>query len=348
MKRPFVLALALACSGCQLLFSLDDVAVRDASGGETDATDADSANCYGTGDLVVCPAQPLPETAPIPPTVNTDDDVCLELVTENPDICVLGARTVAIDSVRATGKLPLVIIGDTVTIEQINVSSGPGVVGAGARKPCPFGGDAQTGAGGAGGSHGEIGGYGGTGTGVGGIPLPNSPSRMLRGGCPGQQGSGGAFGGSGGGALAVLANTILITGPINASGAGGTGGANAAGGGGGGAGGMIYLDAPTLNLDVNGRVFANGGGGGQGGQGDGTPGASGHESTGPTNPGAGGANAGGGEAGGDGGYKAVPAMTGSPVSAGVGAGGGGGAVGVTRVVPNPLADPDKVSPQPTP
>jgi len=86
----------------------------------------------------------------------------------------------------------------------------------------------------------------------------------LRSGCPGGDGETTGSGGQGGGAVLPISQTkIKVTGSINASGAGSQG-ANVGphGGGGGGSGGMIFGDAPLI--EITGNVFANGGGGGGG------------------------------------------------------------------------------------
>ena len=350
MCSALVLALAFASTGCHLVFALEDNPVaRDANGDGTDSTIPDS--CYGTGDVVVCPRQPLPPTMTVPTVINTDASECIDLdPPSTPNICAIGATTLVISGLQATGADPIVIVGDTITVGAIDVSSGPGsAVGAGARKSCPLAGTPASMAGGAGGSHGALGGSGGKNgnNSPGGTPGAVPPPEVLRGGCQGQN-IGVSLGGKGGGAVAVLARTKLtISGSINASGAPGAGGAAAGAGPGGGAGGMIYLDSPDIGLGAGAQVFANGGGGGEAGE-VGTPGMPGLKSTNATTPGFGGTGAGEGGDGGYGGYRDFAAANGNDGQPGVGGGGGGGAVGAIRIRPNPVGDASNVSPLPTP
>ncbi len=349
MKR-IAFALAFASTGCHLVFALDDASeARDASVG---SEGIGSGLCYGT-TLKVCLAQPLLVTASIPEEIDTDNEAsCLDLDPAGEvHVCAIGAKMVAVPLLRARGSRPIVILGDMVIAGTIDVSSGPGGAGAGARASCLVGSAPASGAGGAGGSHGERGGSGGmSDTGQGGIAVPARSTNVLDGGCPGQdsvlQSGTRAPGGAGGGAVAVIASEIMITGTINASGAGGAGGPPSNGGGaGGGAGGMVYLEAPMMNLDVGAQVFANGGGGGEGASV--VAGARGQESAGATNLGLGGTGGIGGD-GGAGGIGIQPAMMGATGTGGRGGGGGGGGVGVIRMLPDATGNDTNVSPPPTP
>jgi hypothetical protein len=200
----------------------------------------------------------------------------------------------------------------------------------------PAGGGGGGGFGGAGGPGGRggttLGGLGGR----GGDAIVDKPG--LRGGCPGARGGAGVLGGdqaargSGGGAVAVSARLVLdVQGTIHAGGGGGLGAASGtqSGGGGAGSGGLIWLDAPTITLDMKAVLAANGGGGGEGSDSNdnGNPGDPGLADDGPAE---GGRNAGNGGNGGNGSDWDTPdgtmgATGGGGGDAGGGGGGGGGA-----------------------
>jgi hypothetical protein len=139
-------------------------------------------------------------------------------------------------------------------------------------------------------------------------------------------------GGAGGGALQIssaVAVNVLAGGGINVGGGAGLGGcqSNGSAGGGGGSGGLIFLEAPTI--DVQGKLAANGGGGGGGGDGgfaffggDGGDGANGGLSASPALGGMSFRLAGG--AGGAGGAGTTAPVRGNRA---INGGGGGGAVG---------------------
>jgi hypothetical protein len=231
-------------------------------------------------------------------------------------LCVYAGTTITVPALLfAIGTRPLVLVAtDAVVVKlggTINVSStlvgrrrGAGATGT----PCSAASngvnDSGGGGGGAGGSFGTLGGAGGIGdTNNNGLPdnviaaggTPSAPITVLtalRGGCSGGTGGEGdnsdgsrpgGVGGDGGGAVALIAgHTITIGGDVFASGAGG--GSNPApeegeeqGGGGGGPGGLIYLDAPQIQIQQLARVVANGGAGGGGGGGTrgGSPGGDG-------------------------------------------------------------------------
>jgi hypothetical protein len=265
-------------------------------------------------------------------------------------------------SLRAYGPAPLMIVatGDIRISGEIDASSSMFAAGPGANPPACVGDNAAKpgetcaqhgGSGGGGGGFGAAGGAGGLGGetrdcgggvlgrpgGAGGTALAMTPTE-LRGGCPGANGaptnsatSVGGASGSGGGAIALVARGKIIitaTGRVHAGGGGGSTGEERAGGGGGGSGGMIFLEAPDIDLQVSSVLAANGGGGGAGtDNGEPTAGEDGWPST---DAAKGGAPDSGGGAGGDGGVITVE--QGRPGGlAQRGGGGGGGGVGVIRL-----------------
>jgi hypothetical protein len=214
------------------------------------------------------------------------------------------------------------------------------------------------GGGGAGASDGGDGGDGdGTGGGAHGPHGTHATSNLvpLRGGCIG--GSGGTSNGNGtpggsgagGGVLQISSNTsVEIAGEIDASGGGGAGNASAqTGGGGGGGGGAIFLEGPTIQLDLNSVLCADGGSGSQGG---GQSASNGPGSRSPCNGTAGAvaSNSGNnGGRGGNGGFRVTPTGgTGSKGNGGSNAGGGGGGGGVgwirLRAIAVQTIDPNAV------
>ena len=290
--------------------------------------------------------------------INAGEDArCLvvDQDTAGTTVCVLVAGTITVSAtLRVSGARPLVLLAtDTLQIAAtLNVSSSTanGYNGAGSN----WSGCAVTaagpnnglgGGGGAGGTFTTSGGNGGGG-GIGTLDviakakLPAEPDR-IRGGCAG--GSGGssnatprnASGGTGGGAIYLIAGTsieLTATAAINASGAGGDSGARSGitnvaggGGGGGGSGGLIALDAPTIIIDPNAKLMANGGGGGSGGNSDdGKNGAD--PSLGNVLARAQGGAGGNGAGGGGLGAAIAGATNGGTNNAGGGGGGGAGAI----------------------
>jgi hypothetical protein len=264
----------------------------------TSVTTADARACYGTGMLMVCFTGDLPATISIPGSIATDTDGnCTKVVAQagGPSLCVVAAKAIDVTAdLRATGGRPLVLVGDTVTVEAgvaIDVSSHNGTnPGADANdSACVAPGtpdaDAGGGGGGAGGSFFGKGGDGGVGddnmtTSIDGTGMPSTATpavtpTYIRGGCRGGVGGGsspgqmGRTGASGGGAVYLIgATSIAIAGTIDAGGAGGQATADEQGGPGGGAGGMIGLDAPMIS--ITGGIFANGGGGSEAGATNGT------------------------------------------------------------------------------
>jgi hypothetical protein len=315
----------------------------------------DGVPCFGGGLATVCFTTPPPETLHVttPTTIATDTDGNCTFVwpqASGLSLCVLAATTIAIDApVTATGMRPLALVAaDTLAVNQVvDVSSHPGVHGAGANAagcvaPNQPEGDTGGGGGGAGGSFGGIGGDGGVGDGnnnggsdgtaAPGIATATAVPVDVRGGCAGgisgssdPNAPAGLPGGDSGGAVYLIAGGMIhVTNVIVASGAGGPATLNEYGGPGGGSGGLIGLDAPAVA--VTGTLAANGGGGSEGGTnsvngGGGNAGGDGTAST--TIPAAGGT--GGTTDAGDGGAGSVGAtLAGSPGAQFFGGGGGGG------------------------
>ena len=334
------------------------------SGIDTVPVDATPDGCHGTGPVVVCPDAPITGQTQItisaPTTLDTGTSTMCQpyhLADGSADTryCVVGAKSVIVTSGgrwAITGSRPLVVIAtNTMTIDgTIDVASHRGgLAGAGSNAPeCVAGTAPMVTEGGPGGSFGGAGGAGG-GTDAG-APVPAAPPTgaltSLRGGCGGRPGSGANAGGPGrgGGALAVLAENLVLSGTINVSGASGFGAGLSSGGGGGGSGGMILLDAPSIVVGTAGQIFANGGGGGEGGGGS-NGGNDGTDSTAPLTIGqGGGGNAGAGGNGGNG--AAGTSAAGSGQNGSDSGGGGGGGAGVIRVIPTQTLG-GAVSPAPT-
>ena len=343
------------------------------TGGGLDATadlPPDAALCFGAlvrTCLPAPPSEPLAFTASI--DINTSSSVYCEPTIDQ--YCVVAASSIAVASqivVGAHGLRALVLVAaGTIDVQgAIDVSSDVvrPVLGAGADPATCARGTLPVDAGG--GAGGSFAGRGGNGQAIAGANATPASELLampsLRGGCPGQAGSapddpiGGGAGGPGGGAVALVAQAIVLDGQINASGAGGRGGPRGpSGGGGGGSGGMIVLDTSSLAPDPRGALFANGGGGGEGGgivtggSAGVAVGIDGGVSTGPTERARGGSN-GSNDQSGDGadgslgselaGHDAVDPIT---ESGGGGGGGGGGAgfvhaPGIAQISP-PSRDP---------
>ena len=297
----------------------------------------------------------------LPAAIDTDSTTaCMTPMSGGGGYCVIAAERLRGDIlVAVTGTKPLVLVATT-TIEisgTLDAASHRGntppnyataQTGAGSD---PAGGCSPPGtpgnnAGGAGGTLVDLGGTGGNG---GGAPGAAQTITTVRGGCRGQNGNTGnaGLGGHGGGAVYLIADTITISGQINASGEGGHPGiAGDAGGGGGGSGGFIGLDAQTITN--TGVVYANGasGGEGSGNVGTGSPGPEPNSAA--ASPGSPSFSVGGnGGSGGAGGSMAGAATGGTGEnSGGAGGGGGGGGTGVIKVYRGTLIG--QFSPTPTP
>lgn len=321
---------------------------------EIDAALPDSdpnAGCFGSGFVTVCPVQPSEPALvlDVDETIDTDVDVrCAALLPPGvTDVCALVAPQIRVmAAITAIGQRPLVLVASNLVLEgSISVaSSAAGRIGAAANPACSGGTAPSGGGGGAGGSYRGTGGSGGAAG--GGTPAPATPDpQMLRGGCSGGTGGGtnGGAGGNGGGVVYLIGDSIMIGGTINASGAGGSGvmGLNG-GGGGGGAGGMIGLDATSLVITMDARVFANGGGGGGAASFLGS-GAAGADPAEPLAAADGGSSSGGGIGGS--GAIATSAATGGG-GAGANGGGGGGACGVIKLFAQQQTIAGQISPAP--
>ena len=214
-------------------------------------------------------------------TVVHDGSVSSLVTFGSTTIRVFAAPTLSLNSLRATGTLPIAFVAAT-TIELdglVDVSAdgsaaGPGAAGsaspanAAAVTESTCGVCTDRGAGG-GGNY-IAGGMGGgdtaTGSGGAGSGGTGETGFLLVGG-----GSGGTVmlmdipepvetypGGAGGGAIQLVAGTqITLAGIINAGGGGGTNGELS----GGGAGGTVILESPVVAIGATGGIAANGGGG---------------------------------------------------------------------------------------
>ena len=297
-----------------------------------------TVNCFGTSALALVCLESLPTDPLTLGTASSLDTatspLCAALRVGSSNVCVIAAQTLTISAaLTVTGTRPLVLLSLTaITVSAtLDIASHRGSpTGAGGdASSCNTGVDPTDRGGGQAGSFGSKGGDGGDSDGAldrgtsGAATMPTT----LRGGCMGADGAGSLTShGNGGGAVLLIAETITISGSINASGSPGDGApAGRYGGGGAGAGGMIAFDAPTIT--VSGPVHANGGGGG-GGSSVSSAGSPGSEP-----PVAGGATGGGhGGNGGDGGLGSFGAGAGGSGVSGTtssdGGGGGGGGAGV--------------------
>ena len=343
--------LLLCACACQQAFGLKDPTLGDGGLIDDDAPTArsDARVCWDVAavQLSFCLTTPPTDTFVIsaPTTIDTGTDArCAS--TTNPNVCVLAHDSITISvtgSLRGVGSRPLVLVARSITIQgSIDVASHRGVpngVGAGAGVgPCNAGTAAQARGGGPGGSFGTKGGDGGNqdgGTGPGGKAGAVIVDSGFRGGCAGTVGGGALSPGAGGGAVALLGDTITLSGPatVNASGAGGNAGDNDDGGSGGGSGGLFVLSTTSLTATPGSVLFANGGGGG--GAGDNT--SSGQHGTDParaTEGGLGGQGAGSDAGdGGDGFPAAVSLRNGINGGAALAGGGGGaGGAGIIRLI----------------
>lgn len=297
-----------------------------------------TANCFGTSALALVCLESLPTGALTFAAAEVIDTTtspkCAALRVGSSNVCVIAADALTISApVTVTGMRPLVLLSlGAITISAtLDVAShrgfpkGPGGDGS----PCNAGINPTGGGGGQGGSFGSMGGDGGNSDGATdrGTRGTTTTPTTLRGGCIGADGAGSPTSqGHGGGAVLLIAETITVSGSINASGSPGAGApAGRHGGGGAGSGGMIVFDAPTIT--VSGPVYANGGGGG-GGSSNATSGSTGSEP--PALGGATGGNRGG--SGGAGGAGSLGAGAGGSGASGTnnndGGGGGGGGAGV--------------------
>ncbi|CAN5772086.1 hypothetical protein BH11MYX2_BH11MYX2_23950 [soil metagenome] len=282
----------------------DDIDGSVDSGGDstTDAPPVDARMCFGGPHEICLTTLPTQTTTP-PASIDTGVDANCDQIVPQPGgvaLCVIAGTDVTVNTTRAYGTRPLVIVATgaltvTGTLDAGSHHTGANRTGAAANDAaCSTAGNGEDDSGGAGGGGG--GGFAGTGGTAGHGDTNNSggsagdsnggaggavnTATLIRGGCRGGNGGDGANqganGGDGGGAVYLIAGTaITINGGVFASGGGGfagQGGEN--GGGGGGSGGLIGLDAPQIS--VTGTIAANGAGGGGGGSSqDGTEGTDG-------------------------------------------------------------------------
>ena len=321
----------------------------------------DTGNCWSIPDLAVsfCRDQPLSGMMMITAneTTDTTNDGADCKPTTSSAVCVIAADTITLQSGhkwRFKGARPVILLAKTISVlGELNAASnhggdsGPGAQVGG----CDDGTVPINKGGGQGGSFGGQGGDGGdqqgsaNSRGLAGAPLQLT---MFRGGCHAEDGGGATNpNAAGGGAIALIANSIVVgTGAtINASGAGGDGGNGPDdGGGGGGSGGMIVLEAPNISLAADSQIFANGGHGGGGASSVG-PGSDGTD---PADATSGGTGGNGNSTAGDGapGYPSATRNGTSATAAADGGGGGGGGAGVIRVYLGTLTS-GQVSPPPS-
>jgi hypothetical protein len=220
----------------------------------------------------------------------------------NTAVLTVGAFTVSTD-LTITGDKPLVIVASgVVTISApihanaIHHTPGPGgaLPGAGLGKGTNGQSQGTDDSGGSGAGYGVAGAAGGDSNqdqGPTGGPAYGSAATIAGGSGGGTGGNSNSCpnagaglpklgtGGAGGGALQISSSvsiTVTAAGNINVGGGGGYAGCDQAAAGGGGSGGMIFLEAPTV--DVQGALAANGGsGGGGGGVQNGTNGTNGND-----------------------------------------------------------------------
>jgi hypothetical protein len=350
------LAVVVLLGGCRQLFGIGDptLGTGDSNRGD-DAFDGPMPDgaCgwpFVPSNFDPC-ALPSPTTLPAPMsnkiTLDSDSMAITSIIVSQPGagsirvIHLSGLSLASTDTLVTIGSMPIVFAVDTgIVIDgQIVAEAGAAIgctetVGAGSTQGAGGGG------GGAGGAGAEFGGDGGDGGGPGaGIHGTHGAKRIdptlvpLVSGCPGRGGGTNfgvgtpALGGVGGGAIQMSSQSgINFGGQLFAVGLGGAGGPSKAGGGGGGAGGAILLEAPSVHINTNAFMCADGGSGGEGGD-SGNTGADGtvspcnrmlgatttspHGSPGGSGgfalsvAGAAGGNAGGGSAGGGGGGGGV-------------------------------------------
>jgi hypothetical protein len=354
-----------ALAGCRFDLPLSIDAGTTPTDGDLmtpDQAPADAQLCFGAGLGKVClPSLPSAERTLTGPIDTTIDGNCTHLITiTGTEACVVTGTNINImGSYRGRGDRPLVIVATgTLAISGVlDVGSERGSTsGAGSSNlTCSGlsapGNDDGGGGGGAGGGFGGMGGTGGPGDGNNnGNPAGTAPGgttntvvtaaqvTQLRAGCRGGNGGSGGggsspgSGGRGGGVVYLLAGTeINVAGRVLANGAGGNAGAAQGGGGGGGSGGMIGLDAPTVT--VTGYVIANGGSGGEGGalSGNSTPGSNGRDDGQRALGGQGGDPEGGNGGDSSGGSGGGGLTGGNGELANGGGGGGGGGAGFIYV-----------------
>ncbi len=339
-RFPHIAFGLLVSTGCRQVLGFEELGGIDANGPDTssDGPQGDGAVeslCFGTEAIRPCFESVPTDDLLLNAGFDTDAACPKSATLDGRPMCVLGARTISVQStVRITGSLPVVLVAtDSLTVaidatldlssSAVNNRQGAGSPGT-ACANSPAGG---TFGGAAGGTFGARGGNGGSGSGEAGGVAPGVQVVSFDGGCPG-----GAlvqsFAGRGGGAVYLLAPSITINGTILATGGGGRGGLMGSGGAGGGSGGSIAIEAGALVLGGQARLVATGGGGGSGSC-SASPGVAGDDADSDVlafgGPGPG--NAGDG---GDGGFQLVQAGAGDPGAKQCGGGGGGGGAGTIQ------------------
>jgi hypothetical protein len=339
--KPGLFTVVFALSGCELIADIptpsgsSDVDASMIDGASADVMiDADGCS----GSFVRLCTQPSGTDVELPAAIDTSASAlcAIEMDATAGELCVIAARSINLAAgvtLAVTGTRPLVLVASTtITIDGTMNVRNPSGIGCTRTDPTEI-------SGGAGGSRGGRGGKGGNGgdDGVGGVAGDAMPPSLL-GGCPGGAGQGDSDPpGVGGGSVLLIAQTIMVTGTINATGTGG-GGANVslAGGAGGGSGGVIVVDAP--NVTIAGTLLASGGGGGEGGRGailgggsGGNPGAAPNPLT-PSIAASGGSGLAGGDGGPGGAILAINGTDGGRSGTNVATGGGGGgAAGIIEI-----------------
>lgn len=251
-----------------------------------------------------------------------------------PQICVVRHTTIAVEqgatiTFVGTRAVALVADGDVTISGTVDVSAALRIDGPGGGQATDGVASGPIGGGGAG--FRTPGGSGGDASSLGGAANsgPSRPSPVDTGilaGGPRTESAGG------GGAVSIVScrGTVRLSGLVSTVGAGGAAGRNRAttlGAGGGGAGGYVILQG--VDVEVSGRLFANGGAGGSGRPVNSDKGASGQNGSLSSAVGAlGPTGTAGAGSGGSGGYAgAGPKPGGMLLAAGATAGGGGGSTG---------------------
>ncbi len=367
---------AARCNDCrpdQTACAGDDVTVCTGEGliasAETCALscDDDEARCHHIVPLWIPTVCDTPVADPMEQTVSGVidtglDQICTEVIAQvdGPEICVFRGSTITLAGVTVIGRRAIAFVADgTLRVEgTLDLAATLSRSGPGGGFAQSAGGSKLGGGGGAGGR--QLGGAGGGLNGSGGTAgLIDDPlsTPVFRGGERGNGTSNGNAaigeysaqgGGGGGGALLIsCTSTVTVSGKIDAGGGGGLGGGRVVqdqqspfvGGAGGGAGGYVVLQG--AQVEVTGKLFANGGGGGGGTSGaNGNPGKDGAvDGIG----GQGGVQTGTAAAGGAGGQGLVVPDSGVTATQNGQSGGGGGSTGRFQVyVPNgvtPLLTP---------
>ena len=270
--------------------------------------------------------------------------------TGGPDLCVVryGTFTIeAAETLTVTGDRALAVVtdGDLQIAGTLDAAAEVATSGPGGGSITSGTGRGFSAGGGGAGFH-QLGGDGGSSTetgggGAGGSEIDPLALIALVGGPRA------GFGGGGGGGVTLISctGTVIVSGTLDVGGGGGPAGFQNAlltrAGGGGGAGGQVVMQG--MNVEITGKLYANGGGGGSGrtSTASGADGADGSRSSTTCASGAVKSPAGSGGAGGC--NAATPADGRAPTDSQANAGGGGGSEGYFFVYV-----PDGVTPTLTP